>query len=185
MERMLNLAREVQKHFRYFYLAGGTAIMFRYNHRKSDDLDFLTSRVFSVNRLIDRVRKFFTVESYEVPGDNVDFVIDGIKVSFVFFPFKNLRTVKKFRGIRIPDDYDLFLNKIYVAGRRVDWKDPFDAAYLLRLHQWKYPDVKKDFETKFPSQSFEIYFGAILSFDEYPSLPDWVKDVLTKFARQI
>jgi len=40
MERLFELALKVQKIFIDFYLAGGTAIMFKHNHRKSIDLDF-------------------------------------------------------------------------------------------------------------------------------------------------
>ena len=181
-DKLLKLAQEIQPHFRRFYLAGGTAIMFRYNHRTSEDLDFLSERSFSVHRLIAKVRKLFPVESYEVPGDNVDFKIEGIRVSFVFFPFKSIKRIEEFRGIRIASDYDIFLNKIYAAGRRIDWKDPFDAAYLLKIHQWPRDRVKRDFEWKFPSQSFEIYLGALLSFEDYPELPNWAKEVLKKWA---
>jgi len=185
MEKMLNLAQRVQKHFRRFYLAGGTAIMFKYKHRKSIDLDFLSPTAFSINRLINKMQKLFSVEHIEILGDNVDFIIEGIKVSFVFFPYKNVKRVKRFKGIRIPDDYDLFLNKIYVAGRRVDWKDPFDAAFLLKLHFWPIEEVKKDFERKFPSQSFEIYLGALLSFEDYPEIPEWVKEILTNWGLRV
>lgn len=182
-DKLLQLAQEIQPHFPRFYLAGGTAIMFKYNHRTSDDLDFLSEHAFSVHRLIAKVRKLFPVESYEVPGDNVDFKIEGIRVSFVFFPFKNVEKVGRFKGIRIASDYDIFLNKIYAAGRRIDWRDPYDAAYLLRIHRWTREQVKQDFERKFPSQSFEIYLGALLSFEDYPELPEWAKVVLKNFVK--
>ena len=184
-DKLLKLAQRIQPHFRQFYLAGGTAIMFKHNHRVSDDLDFLSERAFSVHRLIAKVRKLFPVESYEVPGDNIDFKIEGIKVSFVFFPFKNINRIERFKGVRIASDYDIFLNKIYAAGRRIDWKDPFDAAYLLKIHQWPREQVKHDFERKFPSQSFEIYLGALLSFEDYPGLPEWMKEILQKWAEEV
>ena len=184
-DKLLQLAQKIQPHFRNFYLAGGTALMFKYNHRTSEDLDFLSGRAFSVNRLIAKVNKLFSVESYEVPGDNVDFKIEGVRISFVFFPFKNVRRVERFKGIRITSDYDIFLNKIYAAGRRIDWKDPFDAAYLLKIHNWQYEQVKRDFERKFSSQSFEIYFGALLSFEDYPELPEWAKEVLENWSEII
>ncbi len=41
MEKLLNLAKEVGKNFKNFYLAGGTAIALKYRHRVSEDLDFL------------------------------------------------------------------------------------------------------------------------------------------------
>lgn len=45
-------------------------------------------------------------------------------------------------------DIDLFLNKIYVAGRRIDPKDPFDAAYLYEIHNWNNKKLETLFESK-------------------------------------
>ncbi len=182
MEKMISLAKRIQKVFPNFYLAGGTAIMFKYNHRKSIDLDFFSSRDFSKNRMISRVRKNFNMTSYDIPGDNIDFLIENLKVSFLFFPFKNVYPLETIMEINIPQDYDLFLNKIYVSGRRINWKDPFDAAYLLKKHNWEIKSVKRDFEKKFPSQSFEIYLGAMVNFEDYPELPDWVKETLERWV---
>ncbi len=67
--RLLELAKRIQPHVPSFYLAGGTALMFRYEHRISEDLDFLSARAFSVHRLISKIRKHFTPDSYEVPGE--------------------------------------------------------------------------------------------------------------------
>ncbi len=114
----------------------------------------------------------------------MDFRIEGVQVSFVFFPFQNIKKTERIKGIRIASDYDIFLNKIYAAGRRIDWKDPFDAAYLLKIHGWSREQVKHDFERKFPSQSFEIYLGALLSFEDYPELPDWARETLKNWAEE-
>lgn len=67
-------------------------------------------------------------------------------------------------------DYDIFLNKIYVAGRRVDPKDSYDAAFLYKTYKWKPAAIKKDFEKKFQGQS-------------YPKLPKWVKSTLLELIQ--
>lgn len=177
-ETLFNLAKKIQKQFPQFYLSGGTAVMFKYNHRISYDLDFFSGRVFSFNLLSSKVRKLFEVESFEKLGDNIDFFIKGIKVSFVYFPFKNVETLQKFNGLTMASDYDIFLNKIYAAGRRIEPKDPYDAAYLYKIHKWDKGIIKKDFEKKFPNQSYEIYLGALLNFDDYQKIPKWVKETL-------
>ncbi len=89
-DKLLKLAQQIQPNFRQFYLAGGTALMFRYNHRISEALDSLSEKPFSSNRLIAKVRKLFTVEYYEIPGDNVDFVIDGGKSLLCIFPIQKI-----------------------------------------------------------------------------------------------
>ena len=45
-DKLFELARRIQPHFKRFYLAGGTALMFRYNHRLNEDLYFLSPHAF-------------------------------------------------------------------------------------------------------------------------------------------
>ncbi len=171
-ERMKKLAKEIQKHFKNFYLTGGTALMFKYNHRKSEDLDFFSQKEFSFTRLSAKVRKIFDVQK------------EDVKVSFILFPFKNINPIENFEGIKIDSDYDIFLNKIYASGRRIEPKDVIDFSFLYEKYRWKKEKVKRDFEKKFPSQSFEIYLGAILSIEDYPSLDDKTLEIIEKVKRE-
>ncbi|HXK65522.1 MAG TPA: nucleotidyl transferase AbiEii/AbiGii toxin family protein [Spirochaetota bacterium] len=177
---IINLAQKIQSYFPKFYLAGGTAIMIKYNHRISYDLDFFSFRAFSYTRLSKKMINLFIghINRWERMEDNIDFFINDIKVSFVFFPFENIEKTEKINNITIASDIDLFLNKIYVAGRRIDPKDPFDAAFLYSKNQWDKVYIEECFGKKFHGQSYKIYLGAICSFDDYGDLPDWVKDVL-------
>jgi len=170
IEKIKTLSREVQRHFKNFYLAGGTALTLRHGHRISEDLDFLSQKPFSFTRLSYRIRKIFNPEREERFEDNIDFIIKGIKISFVFFPFENINPLENFEGIKMASDYDIFLNKIYSAGRRIESKDVIDFAFLWKKYKWGKKSVKRDFEKKFPAQSFEIYLGAILSTEDYPDL---------------
>lgn len=122
IEKMKKLSREIQKHFKNFYLTGGTALMLKHNHRESEYLDFFSQKEFSFTRLSAKIRKIFNVQKEERFQDNIDFVIDGIKVSFIFFPFENIKPLENFEGIKIDSDYDIFLNKIYAGGRRIESK---------------------------------------------------------------
>ncbi len=180
MEKLFELAKKIQSLFKDFYLAGGTAIMFKYNHRQSIDLDFFKERAFSFNRVSHKIRAVFNIRSEERFTDNIDFYIDDIRVSFLFFPFRNILPLEKFEGIKKASDYDIFLNKIYSAGRRVDPKDPFDAAFLYKIYTWNKDKLEKDFTLKFPNQSYKLYLGALLSFEDYGELPTWVKKTLLK-----
>jgi len=177
-ESLARFAREVQSRFSGFYLGGGTAIMLKYQHRISTDLDFFSEKEFSFQRLINKLRKFYSIERFNILADNMDVFISGIKVSFIFFPFQNLEKLQKVHGILMASDYDLFLNKVYAGGRRIVWKDPFDAAFLWNTHRWSAERVRVDFGRKFPGQSYEIFLGALLDFEAYPSLSDSTKEIL-------
>jgi hypothetical protein len=81
-------------------------------------------------------------------------------------------------------DYDIFLDKIYSAGRRIESKDVIDFAFLWKKYKWDKKMVKRAFEKKFPEQSFEIYLGAILSTEDYPGLnPETIEEVKEKWAK--
>ena len=178
MEKLFKLALKIQKNFSDFYLAGASAIMFKFNHRESIDLDFFKGTPFSFNRISLKIIRNFEIQKEERGVDNIDFYIEGVKVSFVFFPFKNIKPFENFKGIKKADDYDIFLNKIYTAGRRIEVKDPYDVAFLQKTYNWDKEKIENDFEKKFPGQSYKIYLGALLNFDDYPGLPNWVKQVL-------
>lgn len=180
MEKLINIAKHIQGNFKNFYLSGGTAIMLKFNHRESYDLDFFSQKFFSFLRISAKFRKIYKIDREEMGVDNIDFYIEDIKVSFVFFPFENVEPLENFKGIKKASDYDIFLNKIYSAGRRIEPKDPFDCAFLYRKYKWNKEKIEEDFEKKFHGQSYKIYLGAILSFDDYPQLPEWVKDELLK-----
>lgn len=178
MQKMFDLSLEVQGYFKNFYLAGGTAIMFKYNHRISNGLDFFSYKPFSFRRLSYKIRKLFDVENEEEFIDNIDLFISGIRVSFVFFPFTNIYKPEDLNGLTVAGDYDLFLNKVYVSDKRVDVKDPFDAAFLYRKYRWDRSQIKKDFEKKFLGQSYELFLGALLNFKDYGNLQNWIKTTL-------
>ncbi len=95
--KIFKTAIEIQGLFKRFYFAGGTAIMFKYDHRKSIDLDFFNFNEFSYNRISKKIREHYKVEGEQRFPDNIDFYIKDIRVSFVFFPFKNI-SKKSTRG---------------------------------------------------------------------------------------
>jgi len=177
-KKLIQLARKSLPLMRGFYLANGSAVMLKHHHRTSVDLDFFRVSPFSFRRLAANIRRHLKVSKEERGEDNLDLYINDIRVSFVYFPFKNVRSLEEIAGIPVASDYDLFLNKIYAAGRRVEPKDPWDAAALYKVHRWPSDQVKNDFEKKFPDQSYEITLGVLLSFEDYPDLPEWIPEVL-------
>lgn len=166
IEMLVPLAEKPQGILGGFYLAGGTAVMFRHWHRLSTDLDFFSYRWFDAGRRLHTLRNYFSIHHVSIFPDNVDFFIDNVRVSLVYFPFRNLCPLRRmWRNIRMADDYDIFLNKLYVAGRRVENKDPYDAAFLYRLYKWDIKQIQKDFEKKFPDHSFALRLGSLVHFE--------------------
>lgn len=158
--------------------------MLRHQHRISLDLALFSFHPFSFSRLAQKARRLFHVEKEERFEDNIHLFIEGTKVSFIHFPFSNIHPVEKFHGVKLASDYDIFLNKIYAAGRRIDPKDPFDAAFLYQKYRWDRAKIKEDFERKFPGYSYELSLGALLHFEDYPPLPEESKKVLLHLVKR-
>lgn len=92
-DKLLPVAQLISKITNQFYLAGGTAIMLKYDHRESYDLDFFYGKSFSFKRMENKIKKRVTGISHIAYGeDNLDIFIEGTKVSFVFFPFSNVKS---------------------------------------------------------------------------------------------
>jgi hypothetical protein len=64
IEKMKLLAIEIQKHFKNFYLSGGTALMIKHKHRISEDLDFFSKKEFSFTKM--DFEKKFPHQSFEI-----------------------------------------------------------------------------------------------------------------------
>jgi len=184
-KRLLALGREIQTIARGLYLAGGTAIMIKYEHRISTDLDFFTEGG-GLALVESRMRRRLGPEIERIVhfpgGDNVDLFIRGIKTSFVRFPFPNVAPTEMWDGVRLASDRDLLLNKIYVAGRRLEAKDPADIACLLDRHRdWSREMIGSDFRSKFKDEKFEIYLSAVMAFEDYPPLDKAARSVLERW----
>lgn len=108
-QRLAALAQHLQPHLRGFYLAGDTAIMFRHHHRLSTDLDFFSYRWFIRERRLTMLRQHFHIERVHQGEDNLDIFIEGVKVSLVYFPCRNIEPVKQWQGVRIASDNQLSL----------------------------------------------------------------------------
>lgn len=183
--KLARLGARIQRAFPRFYLAGGTAIMLRHRHRASFDLDFFSRRSFSFRAVSAKLRKNFSVEHEETHVDNIDFFVEEVKVSFVFFPFDNRKPIDNYRGLRLASDFDLCLNKLYAAGRRIEPKDIRDIAHLIRHHRWSVKTLRDAFEVKFPDQTFEIYLGAVMHFEEYGKVRAADKKILQRLLDEI
>ncbi len=180
IRQLVNLAKVIHSVFPRFYLAGGTNLMLKCQHIQSIDLYFFSEKIFSFHYAIKKIQTQFNVQKLARKEDNLDFWMSGIKISLVYFPFKNIERTIIYQGIPFASDLDIFLNKIYVAGRRIDDKDIFDIAFLYNKYQekWDFQFIKNGFENKFPLQSFENYLGAVFSLEDYPSLDETTKNII-------
>ncbi|MCL6612934.1 MAG: nucleotidyl transferase AbiEii/AbiGii toxin family protein, partial [Peptococcaceae bacterium] len=131
-----------------FYLAGGTAAAIHMGHRMSEDFDFFCRHDFETFGIIQCLSDLGTFTLAGEARGTVHGILNGVKLSFLFYRYPLLYPAKWFLGCRIADLRDIALMKITaISGRgsKRDFIDLFfiinetmDLAVLLRLFEKKY-----------------------------------------------
>ncbi len=118
-----------------YYLAGGTNLAMRYNHRTSIDLDLFCHSDFSIersNQLNMQLKKVFEKRiDTQVSEIGVFSFIDGIKVDFVYYPYKLLHEVEELLHGRFASVIDVGAMKINAIVGRGSRKDFFDIHRII------------------------------------------------------
>lgn len=118
-----------------FYLVGGTAIALQIGHRQSIDFD-LFSRTL-INR--EQIKKLIVGNNYTLDvifedGDQVNGIINKVKVTFYEYPYPVKPEVKFEDIVSMPSLLTLGAMKAFALGKRAKWKDYVDLYFLLRDH---------------------------------------------------
>lgn len=119
---------------RGFVLGGGTGLALQINHRKSFDFDFFSQSEIS-DKLLEKISREIAIDNIAV--DTKDeltfFTKDGIKVTFLYYPFKPLfEPIEGNDGILLFPIKEIALQKAYTVGRRGEYRDYFDLYTILK-----------------------------------------------------
>ena len=104
-----------------FYLAGGTGLALQFGHRRSDDLDFFSATPFDVERIaravIELGGRILAQEEGTIHG-----IIDGVKVSFLFYPYPVLYPFQSVEGFDMASVGDIACMKAIAISQRGEKK---------------------------------------------------------------
>ena len=125
---------------REYYLVGGTAIALYLGHRRSIDFDLFKPSAINHKRNLDKIAaSSFTHAVTRRVSEQMNLVINDVKVTFFQYPFPIDPTAKFENCFRLPPLLQLAAMKAYALGRRSKWKDYVDLYFLLtrcfRLHE--------------------------------------------------
>lgn len=120
-----------------YYLAGGTNLALRYDHRTSIDLDLFVQNEFDLGRnnvLNKELKDTFSekFESLSVTNVGVFGFINNIKVDFINYPYPLLYRCDIMGGGRLAHPLDIAAMKINAIVGRGSRKDFFDLHQLLK-----------------------------------------------------
>jgi len=168
------------KNFSDFYLAGGTALALQIGHRVSIDFDLFSEAEISKN-LLDKAKKIFLGSSVAVSVNNPDELtvfVDGIKVTFLKYPFPVLSDFIEHEGIKMLNIKELVATKAYTIGRRGSYKDYIDLYFVLKENYSSLAEIIKMAEKKYKEQfNSRLFLEQLVYFED-------IEDVKIVFLKE-
>ncbi len=115
-----------------FALGGGTSIALRKGHRFSVDLDFFTHSNYDNITIYKTVTTLFpATELLFEQNQKMMFMINGIKVDFILYPFPWLHPFEGIDDTRLITLDDIIPMKLQAISNRFAKKDFWDIDFLL------------------------------------------------------
>ena len=154
----------IKKFRRTFYLVGGTAIALHIGHRRSIDFDLFTHSKLRKTDILTKLADIpFKKERLFEDIDQLHFLINGVKITFLRFPYEIDHPVEVEKGIKAPTLLALSSMKAFSLGRRAKWKDYVDLYFILRDH-YTIKEIKVEAEKNFGELFSEKLFREQLAF---------------------
>lgn len=133
---------------RPFYLAGGTATALQLGHRVSDDLDFFSAESFDADSLVQIVARLGRVEGTEIAPGTVHSRFEGMRLTFLHYPYPLLDPLVPGLGINLASLRDIGCMKIDAVASRGSRRDFVDLYMICTRHR-PLDDLLRDFGVKF------------------------------------
>lgn len=160
----------VKKFKKTFGLVGGTAIAFHIGHRESIDFDFFSNKEFKNSQ----IRKKIIQAGYKIEyvfqdiKDEYSILVNGVKLTFLYYPFKIDFSESFLNDIKLPDIFTLGAMKIYALGRRAKWKDYIDLYFISKKEGNLNKVIKKTkqiFKLEFNEKNFKVQLSYFKDID--------------------
>jgi len=134
-EEQLKILSLIKNFSSDFGLVGGTAIALQIGHRSSIDFDLFTRSTLNHDRIRKEIRDFYEIKSILVEEPNeLTLVVEGVKITFLNYPFEINYSVGFEDVIKMPDVLTLSAMKAFALGKRAKWKDYVDLFFILKIY---------------------------------------------------
>ncbi|NPV73104.1 MAG: nucleotidyl transferase AbiEii/AbiGii toxin family protein [Pelotomaculum sp.] len=141
------------------YLAGGTALALILGHRKSVDFDWFTPKTFEPDALLRDLSVLGKVEVAETGRGTFHGFIDGIRVTWLWYPNPLLRpliNVEDVAGLKLASLTDIAVMKWAAISQRGARKDFIDL-YCICRHGCNLEDLLALLPEKYPAADINYY----------------------------
>ena len=148
-----------------YVLVGGSALSLYLCHRKSEDLDFFTyDDSFDKREIFEYVKQFKNKEILNQTDEQIDLLLDGVKVIFFNAQWSFLKP-KKIEKFNMASLESIAAMKINVLFLRAKYRDYYDIYFLVK----KSMSLKKVFECSLDvleGINFKLFCVALLYTDD-------------------
>ena len=148
-----------------YVLVGGSALTLHLCHRKSEDLDFFTyNDSFNKRKIFEYIKQFENKEILNQTDEQVDLLLDGVKVTFFNAQWSFLKP-KKIKKFNLASLESIAAMKINVLFLRAKYRDYYDIYFLVK----KSMSLKKIFECSLDvleGINFKLFSVALLYTDD-------------------
>lgn len=147
-----------------FGLVGGTALALHLGHRESIDFDLFTLEPLRHSTVRQTIVSVGThIQSLIETPDEYTVLVDGVKLTFLRYPFA-LKFPVVFEDIAVlPDVLTLAAMKAYALGRRAKWKDYVDLFFVMKA-QCSLGEIIRGAEGLFGDEFSEKNFRSQLAY---------------------
>jgi len=152
-KRAIEVVELLSPHLESFYLAGGTGLALQLGHRKSDDLDFFSDKLFNTDALLSLIsvdKVIFTA------AGTVHCDIKGIRISFLYYEVPLIYPTVSWHGINVADLKDIVAEKIKTISQRGSKRDFIDLYAVLKM-KYSVPEVCNLFKQRFKRSDINLY----------------------------
>ena len=148
-----------------YVLVGGSALTLHVCHRKSEDLDFFTyDDSFDKKEILEFIRSFETKEIINQTDEQIDLLLNGVKVTFFNAKWDFLKP-QKTEQFNLASVEQIAAMKVHVLFLRAKYRDYYDLYFLVK----ECMNVKKIFEvskTIVEGITFKLFVVALVYIDD-------------------
>lgn len=117
-----------------YYMIGGTALSLQLGLRESYDFDFCVKNEFNNEILLNELKSIGNVEVIQNQKGTCDVILNGVQVSFFYYPNKVLKDFTKAEempNLKMASVLDIAVMKVVAIGGRGAKKDFFDLYNII------------------------------------------------------
>jgi len=116
-----------------FYLAGGSGLALQLGHRRSLDLDFITTKEFQPMMLSRHLEATHPYREILISSGTLYCELSNVKVSFIHYEVPLIYQTIKFKKIPVADWRDIMAEKFKTLSQRGSRKDFYDLYFCFNL----------------------------------------------------